>query len=210
MVELEGAVPNFSKIDKVKGYDVRIAIGSKYYKAGALKSAVAEAMGRSYQANQKIVFGYLLPIAHLIASQKQTDTQGDKEESNLVKLLKEDATIFPLETSMGWTLLHAAAMNGAKENIKELLADGRLDPNEKTRSGDTALMIALRNKDAGSAMEIMKPFLTTIGFAEDDYRLDVTVRNKKGETARLLAELLPEGKDKQDIIKAIDAVRIAN
>lgn len=167
-------------------FDARIGIGKNVYKISDsnIESAVASSVK---SPNQKVVFGYNLPIALFAATEENLGKVNSKGVNVWETLLNNDSLIFPFETSLGWTPLHAAALNSESDKNSEvtidlLLKDGRININEQNSDGDTALMLAIRSQNYGAAEKILK----YKPGKSDGEPLDLSLKNKKGETAAIL------------------------
>ena len=179
-------VLNLSKWNDTRLFDARIGVGKNVYKIDKIDSAVADAVK---SPNQMVVFGYNLPIA-LFAVTDDSLAQANSSGVNVLEtLLSNDSLIFPFETSLGWTPLHAAALNSAKA-VEVLLQDERINVNEQNHDGDTALMIAIRSENYKAA----KAILGYTPKKDDGEPLDLSLKNKNGETAAVLV-LASENED---------------
>jgi hypothetical protein len=145
-IMLEASIPYFSGWKDRTKLDARIAIGSTIASIDKKNDVInSYLMAKSYNPNQKVMIGYLVPIIFLAAC-LPTPSSGDHP---LKKLLENNDTVVAAETALGDTPLHAAAMNSA-DALELLLADGRLDINEANNDGKTPLYMAMECNEKGS------------------------------------------------------------
>ena len=112
-------------------------------------------------------------VAYLTEAQKnrlieELDRQSQEEIS---ELLKESRNLND-QNRLGETRLHKAAKQRSYLEVRELLKSGQ-NSNLQNHKQETALHIASRNGDYKTVLELLS----------DNYETDISLKNKKGETA---------------------------
>jgi ankyrin repeat protein len=120
-----------------------VAIGNQITNIdGMTKLIDSFVAGKSYNPNQQVLIGYSLPLIYFVVSLKET--------TSLQKLLEDINATISIETSLGNTPMHIAAINSIA-CLKLLIKDGRLDVNEHNYEGKTPLYVAMECNHQGSS-----------------------------------------------------------
>ncbi|MDR2200799.1 MAG: ankyrin repeat domain-containing protein [Puniceicoccales bacterium] len=153
---LQGAVPDFSNWTDRSKLDSRIAIGSEVASIDAKDLLINKYIlnNGKMDPNQKVCVGTYLPVIFYAATINKvtTDSTGGKNMAEiqatdaLKTLLANNSTIVSVETALGNTPMHAAAINSA-DCLQLLIDDGRLDVNEHNNNGETPLYVAMAAKN---------------------------------------------------------------
>ncbi|MDR2807254.1 MAG: ankyrin repeat domain-containing protein [Puniceicoccales bacterium] len=138
---LEASLPCFSTWNDRTKLDSCIALGATIASIDKLEAMITSfvAKGTSAVVNQKLIIGYSFPIIFPASCLKST--------AALEKLLADHNTDVCVETALGNTPMHAAAINSG-ECLKLLINDGRLDINEHNNEGETPLYKAIEFDNA--------------------------------------------------------------
>jgi ankyrin repeat protein len=166
--------------------DWRIGIGSNVANMDQMGTCIESYVNsKSYNPNQKAIIGASFPIIYLASCLPKADA--------LQKLLDNYNTIVKIQTTLGNTPLHAAAIN-SDECLQALLRDAGLDVNEFNYAGKTPLYVAMESDNISS----MKSLL-------GDARIEINACNGDGQTMLHVAVLNGNVK----VIKKIRALAAA-
>ncbi|MDR0740450.1 MAG: ankyrin repeat domain-containing protein [Puniceicoccales bacterium] len=143
-ITLEASFPCFSRPNDVKKFGSYFAIGNRLVPVKEMESFIPSCInGKSFNPNQKVLFGNLWPILFWAASLM--------DPGPLEKLLqnKDTEMFIPLKSEelkvvreSGNTPMHVAAMNSAS-CLKVLITDGRFGVNTFNRDNKTPLYLTM-------------------------------------------------------------------
>jgi ankyrin repeat protein len=134
--EIPPSIPCFLQWTDRTSLDSRVAIGTNVTTIDKIKDLVTSYINnKNYNPNQKVMMGYYLPLIFYVASLSAAD--------ELKILLSNNDTVVAVETALGDTPMHAAAINSS-ECLKLLIADQRLNVNEHNNNGETPLYVAMK------------------------------------------------------------------
>jgi ankyrin repeat protein len=143
---LEASIPCFSEWNDRTKLDSRIAIGTSVASIDKMGDLINSYLaGKTYNPNQKVMIGYYLPVIFYAAC-LPNPTTGDHL---LKKILEDNMTVVAVETALGDTPMHAAAINSSAA-LELLIADERLDINEHNNSGKTPIYVAMECNNGNS------------------------------------------------------------
>ncbi|MDR1435056.1 MAG: ankyrin repeat domain-containing protein [Puniceicoccales bacterium] len=170
--------------------DSRVVIGTNIVRIDGMKVLFESfSSGKSFNTNQQVMIGYLLPVIHFAASLQSG--------SVLKKILDENTAVVSIETALGNTPMHFAAAN-SQECLQLLIEDGRLDVNEHNYNGETPLYIAMKynlSPEGGG----QRPNKANVDLLLGCPRIRVNSRDVKGRTLLHIAVMYGEA----DIVKQI-------
>ncbi|MDR0740451.1 MAG: hypothetical protein LBF34_01945 [Puniceicoccales bacterium] len=170
-IALDASIPYFSEWRDRTKLDSHIAIGTTIASIDKKNDLITNYLaGKSYNPNQKVIMGYYLPIIYYVAC-LPNPTSG---EHSLKKLLEDSTTVVAVETALGDTPMHAAAINSAAA-LELLIADGRLDVNEHNNAGKTPIYVAMECNSGSS-------HAASINLLKGSDRFLINSRDNKGRT----------------------------
>ncbi|MDR2371710.1 MAG: ankyrin repeat domain-containing protein [Puniceicoccales bacterium] len=170
-IALEGSIPYLGGWKDRTKLISRFAIGSSIASIDKMPDLLTSYVaGKSFNPNQNAMFGSNLPIIFWMVCLPNPATG----EHPLRKLLDNNDTVVTVETALGDTPMHAAAINSSAA-LELLIADERLDVNEHNNSGKTPIYVAMECNNGGS-------HLAAINLLKSCDRFLINSRDNHGRT----------------------------